>query len=81
MLVRKDTLVTRTQVAHALLVGGLDMAVEVGPAQAGKVAVAVRAVVPEEQDGIAHDVLVGVLDADVCICRREVCVGVLLEAF
>lgn len=53
---------------------------EIGPAQAGKVAGLVGAVVAQQEDGVADDVLVGVLDADVCVGGGEVLVGVVFEA-
>lgn len=45
VLVGKDALVSRAQVTHALLMGSLDMAMEIRPAQAGKVARRIGAVV------------------------------------
>lgn len=80
VLVGEDLFVAGAEVAHALVMGGLDVAMEVGPAKAGKVAGAVGAVVAQQQDGVADDVLVGVLDADVGVGGGEVGVGVVFEA-
>jgi hypothetical protein len=52
MLVGKDLLISRTQVAHNLLVYGAYMAMEVWPAQTGNVAVWVGAVVSQQQHGV-----------------------------
>lgn len=80
VLVGEDLFVAGAEVAHALVMGGFDVAMEVGPAKAGKVAGAVGAVVAQQQDGVADDVLVCVLDADVGVGGGEVGVGVVLEA-
>lgn len=48
MFVGKDFLVARAEVAHALLMRGFDVAVQVGPSVAGKVAVGVGAVISEK---------------------------------
>lgn len=56
------------------------MAVEVGPSQTCKVAGLVGAVVSQEEDGVADNVFVGVLDANVGVCGGDVLVGVVLEA-
>jgi len=45
MLMRKDLLMPDTNVAHLLAMNSLYMAVQIGPAQAGKVAAGVWAVV------------------------------------
>ena len=55
------------------------MPVKVRPAEAGKVAVSVRAVVAKEEHGVSYDVLVGVFDSDIAVDRRDVGVGILLE--
>lgn len=81
VLVCEDSFVPRAQVAHALLVGTLDVSVQIRPAETGEIAVAIGAVVSKEQDGIAHDVLLGVFDADVGVGSCEVGVGELLESF
>lgn len=67
VLVGEDLLVPGAQVAHLFLVLGAHVAVQVGPAQGGRVARQVRAVVAEEQHGVADDVLAGVADADVVV--------------
>lgn len=72
VLVRKDLFVARAQVAHALAVRCLDVAVEVGPAEAGEIARGVGAVVPEEEDRVADNVLVGVFDANVGVDGGEI---------
>jgi hypothetical protein len=80
VLVGEDLFVAGAEVAHALVVGRLDVAMEIGPAKAGKVAGLVGAVVSQQEDGVADDVLVGVLDADVGVGGGEVLVGVVLES-
>ena len=57
------------------------MAVQIGPAEAGKVALVVGAVVPEQEDGVADDVLARVLDADVVVGARDVGGRVVLVLF
>lgn len=80
VLVGEDLFVAGAEVAHALVMGRLDVAMEIGPAKAGKVARLVGAVVAQQQDGVANDVLVCVLDADVGVGSGEVLIGVVLEA-
>lgn len=80
VLMREDPLVTSAQITHALFVRRLDMAVQVGPSQAGEIAVGVWAVVAEEEDGVAHDIFVGIFNADVVVRRRDVCTGEVFEA-
>lgn len=80
VLVGEDLFVAGAEVAHALVVGRLDVAMEVSPAKAGKVAGLVGAVVAQQQDGVADNVLVCVLDADVGVGGGEVLVGVVFEA-
>lgn len=56
------------------------MPVEVGPAQAGKVAGFVRTVVSQQEDGVANNILVCVLDADAGVGGGEVFIGVVFES-
>lgn len=79
MLVGKDLFAARAQVAHALPVCRLDVTVKVGPAQAGKVARGIGAVVSEEKDRVTDNVLVGVLDANVGVDGGEIGGFVVLE--
>jgi hypothetical protein len=81
MLVGKDLLVPSAEVAHLLVVDGADMAMQVWPAQAGKVAGRVRAVIPEKENSVSDNILAGVFDPDVNVRRSEVVVGIFLEAF
>lgn len=80
MLVGEDLLVASAEIAHALVVRRLDVPVEIGPAQAGKVAGLVGTVVSQQEDGVANNVLVCVLDADVGVGGGEVLVGVVFES-
>lgn len=80
VLMCEDPLVTSAQITHALFVRRLDMAVQVGPSQAGEIAVGVWAVVAEEEDGVAHDIFVGIFDADIVVRRRDVSIGEVFEA-
>lgn len=79
MLVSEDLFATGAEIAHAFAVGSLDMPMQVWPPQAGEVARGIGAVVSEEQDRVAHNVLVCVLDADVVVGGGDVCAGVVLE--
>lgn len=79
MLVGKDLLVARAQIAHALLVRRLDVTVEIGPAEAGKVARGIGTIVSKEEDRVADNVLVGVFDANVSVDSSEIGSRVLFE--
>lgn len=79
MLVGEDLLVAGAQVAHALAMGRLDVTMQIGPAQPGEIARAVGTVVPQQEDGVADDLLVCVLDADAAVGGGEVAVRVGLE--
>lgn len=81
VLVGEDLLVARAEVAHLAVVDGAHVAVEVGPAEAGEVARVVGAVVSQQEDRVAHDVLVRVPDPDIVICARDVGVRILFESF
>lgn len=48
------------------------MAMKVWPAQARNIAVAVGAVVPEEQDRILHDLIALIPDAVIVICECDI---------
>ena len=50
-----------------LAVSGLDMAVQVRPAEASEIAGCVGAVISQEENGIAHNILFCVLDSDVAV--------------
>lgn len=80
VLVGEDLFVAGAEVAHALVMGRLDVAMQIGPAKAGKVAGLVGAVVAQQEHAVADNVLVCVLDADVGVGRGEVLVGVVFEA-
>jgi hypothetical protein len=73
-------LVAGAEVAHALAMRRLDMAMQIGPAQAGKVARLVWTVVSQQEDGVTDNVLVCVLDADAAVGGGEVLVCVVLES-
>lgn len=55
------------------------MPVEAWPSEAGKVAGVIGAVVSEQQDSIADNVFICVLDADVGVGYGDVLLGILLE--
>lgn len=79
VLVCEDLLVPGAKVAHAFAMYGLDVSVEIRPSIAGKVAVVIGAVVSEQQDGIANNVFVRVLDPDVGVGCGDVLAGKLFE--
>jgi hypothetical protein len=79
VLVGKHLLVASAQVAHFLVVLALDVAVQVLPAETGKVAFGVGAVIAEQQDGVAYDVLAGIPNANVIVGASNLGVGVFLE--
>lgn len=79
VLVREDLLMPSTEVAHLLAVDGPDMAMQIRPAEAGKVALGIGAVVPEEQHAVAYDILAGILDADVLVGAGDIGGCVLFE--
>lgn len=58
----------------------LDMAMEVGPAQAGKVAGRIGAVVAQQEHRVADNVFVCVPDANVGVGGGELVVFVIFEA-
>jgi hypothetical protein len=80
MLVRKDLFMPGAQIAHLFVVNGADMAVQIGPAEAGKVAFGIGAVVAEEEHGVAYDILASIPDANIIVGARDFGVGVFLEA-
>ncbi len=57
----------------------LDVTVEVGPAEAGKVARGIGTIVSKEEDRVADNVLVGVFDANVSVDSSEIGGRVLFE--
>lgn len=79
MLVGEDLFVAGAEIAHALVMRRFDVAMEVGPAKAGKVARLVGTVVSQQEDGVADNVFVCVLDADVGVGGGEVLVGVVFK--
>lgn len=81
VLVGEDLLVAGAQVAHFPVMNGADMAVEVGPAEAGEDAVVYGTVIAKKDDGITHDLFVCVLDADVVVETGDVFAGVVFEPF
>lgn len=80
VLVGEYFLVAGAEVAHALAMRRLDMAMQIGPAQAGKVARLVWTVVSQQEDGVTDNVLVCVLDADAAVGGGEVLVCVVFES-
>ncbi len=80
MFVGEDLFVACAEIAHALSMDTLDVAVQIWPAQAGKVARAIRAVVSKKENCITDNVFVCVLDTNVAVGCRGVFVGVFLEA-
>lgn len=81
MLVCEDSLITSAQVAHALAMSRFDMAVQIGPAKASKVAGRFGAVISQEKNSVANDVLFRVLDADVAVGGSDVFFRIFLETF
>lgn len=72
MLVREDLLVPRAQVAHYPLMRAPNMAMQVRPAHARDIARRVRAVVPEQEEGIFEDLGLLVCDAQIVVLLEEV---------
>jgi hypothetical protein len=79
MLVGEDFLVASAEITHALAMRRLDVTMQIGPAQPGKIARPVGTVVPQQEDGVADNLLVGVFDADVAVGGGEIAVCVGLE--
>lgn len=79
MLVCENLFVPGAEVAHLLVMHGADVAMQVWPTEAGEVAVAIGAVISQEEDGIAHNVFTGIPDADVVVGACDLRVLVLLE--
>ena len=79
MLVSENLLVSRAEITHLLVMGRADVAVKIRPTKTGKVAVGIRAVVPQEEDGVAHYILVDVLDANVVVGAGNVGIRILVE--
>lgn len=79
MLVSEETFVAGAEVAHALLVGGFYMAMQVRPAKACKITVWVWTVVAQEEDCVADNIFICVFDTDIGVCRREFCFAVCFE--
>jgi hypothetical protein len=80
VLVRKHFLGPGAQVAHLLVVDRADVAVQVLPAEAGKVAFAIGAVVPEQKNRVAYYVLASIPDPDVIVGASDFGLGVFLVA-
>lgn len=72
MLVCEDLLVAGTEIAHLLVMNATDMAVEIGPPEASKIALVVGAIIPQQQDRVPHNVLLAVSDADVLVSGGDV---------
>lgn len=75
----EDLLVTSAEVTHALAVGGLDVAMQVGPSEAGEIAVCIGAVVSEKKNSVAHNVFICVLYANIAVGCSDVLVCVIFE--
>lgn len=67
MLMSKNLLVPRAQIAHLLMVGATDVAVQIRPAEAGKVAGIVRTIIAEKENSIADDVFVRKFDTNILV--------------
>ena len=80
MLVCKDLFVPGAKVTHAFMVSRLHVPMKIGPAETGKITGWLGAVVPQQKNGVTDNVLVGVLDSDVAVGRRNVFVRVFLES-
>lgn len=81
MLVCEHLFVPGAEVAHLFMVHGADMTMQIWPAEAGEIAVAIGTVVSEEENGIAHNVFTGVSDPDIIVGTRDLRVLVLFETF
>ena len=68
MLVAEDLLILGTEIAEALLVDVTDMAVKIRPAHTSNITVRIRAVVPQEEDGVLIDCHGRELDAKIILC-------------
>jgi hypothetical protein len=79
VFVGKDLLVPSAQIAHLLAVDGADMSMQIRPTEAGKVALRVRAIVPEQKDRVAYNILPCVLDTNILISAGNICVCIVLE--
>lgn len=81
MLVCKDFLVPSAEVAHLLVVGGTDMAMEVWPSETGEVAFGIWTIVSKQKNGVAHYVFTGVSNSDVVVGTGDFGGSVLFVTF
>jgi hypothetical protein len=73
---RENFLVSSAEIAQLLVMNRANMTMQVGPAETGVVAVAIRAVIPQEKDGIANNVLTGISNPDIIIRASDFGVGI-----
>lgn len=74
MLMGKDFLMPRAQIANLLMMDSPHMAVEVRPSQARHIAVAIRTIVSEEQYCILHNLITLIPDAIIVIRECDISV-------
>lgn len=80
VLMCEDFLVAGTEITHLLVVDILDMAVEVLPAQTGKIALKIGTVISQQQHGVADNVLASISNANVIVRAGDIGIGKVLEA-
>src|SRR5690242_1829976 len=79
MLVCKNLLVPRAEIAHLFMVDRADMPMKIRPPKAGEIAIRIRTVVTKQKNCVSYNVLAGVLNPDVIVRRGNVATRVLLE--
>lgn len=62
MLMGENLLVSRTKVAHDLVVHALDMSMQIWPAKTGNVTILIWAIVPKQENSILVDIAFFILD-------------------
>lgn len=77
----KHFLVSRTQVAHLLVVSGTDVSMQVWPTEASKVARVIWTIITQKQDSVSDYIFVRVPNTDIIVCTSNVGVRVVLVSF
>jgi len=67
MLMGEDFLVPRAQIAHDLMMNGLDVTMQVWPTQTSYIATCIRTIVPEQKYSVFKDFGFLVTDAEVIV--------------
>jgi hypothetical protein len=71
LLERIETEANGPHLPHSLAVFALDMSMQIWPAETGHIAISIRTIVSQEDDGIFKDIFIFIFDPQIVVCSVQ----------